>query len=129
MNPTPHSGFLDSVKETIRWDVIKEKFYAFQPTLIEIGLFGGAGFVIGFLLKKFGKIIAFLIAAVVILGILHQLNIISISLNWAKIQEIFGIQSSSLDNAAITSYGDWIKNHLLQVLFFVIGFVLGIHFA
>lgn len=130
ISSTPQAGWLDGIKNSFHWEGIKEKFYELQPLLIELGLTLGIGFATGFILKKFGKIFAFLIGILVILGVLQQLGAISISINWIKIQEWFGIQAIPVvDDSIFVAFGAWLKAHILQTLFFVIGFLLGLNVA
>lgn len=127
---TPQASWLDTLKDSLRLDVIKAKFYELQPTLIELGLCLGIGFLVGFILKKFGKFFAIIVGALVILGILQQLGFIVLSINWLKMQELFGVHAiPTLDTPTLTLYLDWVKEHVMNVLLFVLGFLMGLRLA
>lgn len=123
-------GVLDTLKDLIRWDTIKSKFYENQSLLLELGLFFGIGFLVGFFIKKFGKLVAIIIAALVVLGILQQLGLISVSVHWSYIHETLGIGPVPvLDETFISHSISWVKGHILPTLLLILGFVLGMRFA
>lgn len=127
---TPQTSWFDSLKDMIHWQAIKDKFYELQPTLIELALCLGIGFLTGFLIKKFGRFFAIVVGALVVLGILQQLGLISLSINWLKMQEMFGVRSiPTLDTPTITLYFDWMKSHVMNVLLFILGFLMGLRLA
>jgi uncharacterized membrane protein (Fun14 family) len=130
MSTASHTGWFDTIKDSLKWHVIEEKFYELQPMLIALALYMGCGFITGFLVKKFSSILAIIITALVIVGILQHLQVISVSVNWFKMHEWFGIKSiPAFDTQSLSLYGDWVKHNVLQVLVFLLGFALGIHLA
>jgi len=126
----PRTGWLDMLKDTLHYDNMRSKFYEYQPLIIELGLSFGFGFLAGFFLKKFGKLIAFIIGALVIIGLLQQLGIITFFINWMKIHELFGIQPhGALDSSLINYYCDWIKEHMFHTMVCALGFLCGLRLA
>lgn len=93
--------------------------------LIEVGMYLGLGFVIGYSLKRFSG--AFITIVLTLLGLflLHQFQIINLSFNVDKLRECFGLASTQ-DSTLLCAYWNWVKAHVILVLSFFIGFLIGI---
>jgi uncharacterized membrane protein (Fun14 family) len=91
---------------------------------IEAAVYFGLSLSIGFLVKKYFKVIfiCLVISLFVVLG-LDYLKLIAI--DWPAIKNSLGISASTDLNALITSFFDWIKAHLLLFISSVVGFFIG----
>ncbi len=93
--------------------------------LIEVGMYLGLGLLIGYALKRFSG--AFITIVLTLLGLflLHQFQIINLSFNVDKLRECFGLVSTQ-DSTLLYAYWNWVKAHVILVLSFFIGFLIGI---
>ena len=104
-----------------------EKFDMSTNRLIEIGIYLGIGFVTGFLLKRCFGYVFIALLTLVGLFVLHQFDIITITMNTAKLQELFSIkQTVSVDTNLLVVYWEWIKLNIAIVLSFSIGLIIGL---
>ena len=117
--------------------LLKEKFYALmdkfnlsQESTTNIALYGGVGFLTGFVCKKASSYV--LVALLVLLGIaiLHQYNILCITVNWNEMSTILGIHPSEMtgDGLANLVWGAIQANAAISASYavgFIIGFKLG----
>jgi len=104
-----------------------EKFDISTNRLIEIGIYLGVGFVTGFLLKRCFGYVFIALLTLVGLFILHQFDIITITMNTAKLQELFSIkQAVTVDTNLLVVYWEWIKLNIAIVLSFSIGLIIGL---
>jgi uncharacterized membrane protein (Fun14 family) len=122
------SSLLDSIKNFLKPEALAAKFHEWKYTLLDWGIYLGVGFIIGLLIKKYLKYILLLILFVVALVLLEQFDILQTNINWAKMQELFNIQSTSevFDARVVHSYIDWVKVNFALVLSATIGFILGL---
>jgi uncharacterized membrane protein (Fun14 family) len=93
--------------------------------LIEVGMYLGLGLLIGYALKRFSG--AFITIVLTLLGLflLHQFQIINLSFNVDTLRECFGLVSTQ-DSTLLYAYWNWVKAHVILVLSFFIGFLIGI---
>src|SRR3989339_1721211 len=87
------AGMLQTIKETSSKLLHKttDAFKNYKGNLVEIAIYAGIGFVIGFVFKKYLKYIALVILFIVGLVILQQFDLVHTSVNWQKLQELFNI--------------------------------------
>ncbi len=124
------SDALSGATETIKGasNIVIEKFRAYKGNLLELGIYLGIGFTVGFLLKKYLKYILLLALFIVSLVILEQFNLVQVSVHWAKVQELFNLQQTgaAFNAQAVGSYAEWIKANFVAVLSASIGFLIGL---
>ena len=97
--------------------------------IVHIILWVGIGFLTGFLLKRFSKLVAIAIFCVVIMIVLQQMGVLSVALNWVRLEEALGLDTNTLSPAGASLYWQWAKDHVVFILSFVGGFFLGLKFA
>jgi len=115
--------WFDTLLQKLRLD----KLNLSTNRLVEIGIALGAGFLVGFLLKRCASYVFVAILTLVGLFILHQFEIITITINPGKMQELFGIQQTvTLDTNLFMVYWEWIKLNMALVLSFSIGLLIGL---
>ena len=117
-------GWMQSVSSTLKLDWLKEKMHLSKGKLVEFALFFGAGLVIGYLVKKYAKLIFALASFIIVLVVLQQFNFITIGINWSKLQ--MGQPAPVAEQASVFAlYWEWVKAHVGVVVSFAIGFLAG----
>lgn len=97
-----------------------------KQTVMEIGLYLGLGFVVGFLLRKFSMYIFMLVLFFLGLYVAQYYNLIEIAINWKQVQANLGIKPTSLDANMMSVYWEWFKLNFVIVISFAVGFLIGI---
>jgi len=127
--PTPQQGLFDTAVNTTGFGGFMEKFNISKDTLLEIGMYLGIGFVVGFLLKRCSKLFLVLVLTTLVIWFLHHVGIVFVVVNWQKIQElVFGAQATplTLQTDLGSNLWHWITHHVAGSISFVIGFLAGI---
>lgn len=114
-------GWFAKVKSTLHLD----KFQFSTNKLIEIGMYLGFGFLIGYALKRFSTVVLIIVLMIIALFLLHQFEIINIAINPEKIREFMGIKEA-VDGNLFAAYLNWMKENIILVLSFIVGFLIGI---
>lgn len=105
-------------------DAIRTKLQEYPDWLFDVGIFGVMGFVFGFVMKTFGRIILFgCIGLVVGLSVLHYSNIVVV--NVVQIKSIAGLASANTIDDALRIYSEWAKLHAVGLLAGVVSFCIG----
>jgi uncharacterized membrane protein (Fun14 family) len=122
------SGMVDKMKEQFSVDNLMNKVRSSKDQLFEIGLYAGVGFLSGFLLKKYSSYVAVFILMLVGLGVLQNLEVINIGIDWAKVNELFGIQAAQNVSAdsLIHTVWEWVKVNLAISISYLIGLFIGL---
>ena len=126
---TSSQGWFEGIKLSLLefWQKIKDS----KDILLDMVLFFGVGFLIGFFLRKYGQYVAACIVFCVCLVLLAQLNIIDIHINWQKIEAMLGVQAiaQSQGNALFNGYWLWIKANMFAAASFCVGFLVGLRMS
>lgn len=122
------AGWFDSIRETLRIDELVEKIKAHKQLFIDIGIFALAGFIAGFLVKRYGHYMLAFVLFVVGLFVLQHLNLIHVSLNWTNIEQVFGIQKSAAleSGTVLTVFWEWVKANMVRMISLAVGFLVGL---
>lgn len=126
--PTKSDGIIDTIKDNLAPDTLVEKIKGSKDNLLEIGLYGGIGFISGFLLKKYSAFIGICVLIIIGLGVLQHFGIINVLINWDKVNDVFGIQAVhnvSADNIMGTIW-EWIRVNTLISISYIVGFLIGL---
>lgn len=123
---TESRGILAWLKENLNPTNIMNKLDLTPQKLFEMAVYFGVGFLTGYLLRKYGKFIIFLILAIVALFLLQQVGIIDIAVHMDKIYELFGMQPTAAEGSLFAGYWEWVKTHITLVVMFSIGFLIGL---
>jgi len=109
--PVPVTDVAEVVKST--WD----SFHMTSDRFIALSLFVLGGFVLGFLVKHFGKIVVIaVVGSIFVLGIFDYLKLVTI--NYKLMYEILGVKSfSDLGVQFIT----WGRVHVMEMCALVVG--------
>ena len=121
--------WFEKIKETLRIDVLVEKLKENKNVLIDIGIFSLAGFVAGYLVKRYGHYMLAIALFIVGLFVLQHVNLINISLNWTNVEQVFGIQKSPAveGGTVLTLFWEWVKANVVRMVSLVVGFLVGLH--
>lgn len=124
------TGILDTLKDTLNPTTLMKRLNLTQELLLSIILYLGIGFAVGFLLKKYSNAITIILACIGLLALAHYFDLVSITVYWNKIQEIFGYQQlEPVEGSMLSAYWLWVKTHVALVVSFAIGFLFGVHMA
>jgi uncharacterized membrane protein (Fun14 family) len=117
-------SWFDKIKQTLHIDELTRSLNISKQTVIDIALYAGIGFLIGFLFKKYSYIVA--VAVVIGLGIiiLHQFEFISLNINWNHVNDVLGIKGASMP--VETNWWEWIKTNAIALFSFFVGIALGL---
>lgn len=117
-------SWLDKIKETLRIDALTKSLNISKQTVIDVVLYAGIGFLIGFLFKKYSYVVA--VAVVIVLGIiiLQQFEFISLTINWNHVNEILGLKGSMMP--VETNWWEWIKANAIALFSLFVGIALGL---
>ena len=118
-------GWFDKLKNSLQLDKLAEKLNFSKHKILDMALFFGIGFLAGFLWKRYANYFIAGIIFTTILILLHQIDLIHLSINWVKVQECCGIEPASADADMLTMLWDWAKNNVLIIFSFIIGFCFG----
>jgi len=120
-------GWFDTFKEKFNLDGLTEKVKTSKDKIIEVGIYLGLGFLVGFLLRRFSKFLIVLLLFIAAIILLDQFDIIKVAVNWNKVQEVFGIRVvQTVDGSLLSTYWAWVKTNFLVVFSFLIGFAIGL---
>ncbi len=126
VNQGVSSAFASGKKFFTDFDLKKwaEQIGGSSAEAIEAAVYFGLCFSIGFLVKKYFKVI-FICLAISLFVILGLDYLKMLVIDWESIKSSLGISASMDLNAMITGFFDWIKAHLLLFISSVVGFFIG----
>lgn len=126
--PASQAGMLDTVKEQFNMESMMDKIKASKDKLFEIGLYAGAGFLSGFLLKKYSTYVAVFVLMLIGIGVLQHMEVINVAVNWDKANELFGIQAAQTVSAdsVISNVWEWIRVNMAISISFIVGLFIGL---
>jgi len=120
-------GLIESLKNAMQPESIANKIGMDKNMLIDIGLYGAIGFIVGFLLKKYSEYFIAFALFVVGIVVLQQFDYVSFSINTPKIHQMLGLQSAPVVG---DKYGvlllEWMKANVAGSASLVVGFLIGL---
>lgn len=120
-------GFFELIKEYISGVI--SQFKNSPHALLTTVLCFGVGYIFGFILKRYFNYVVFLILCIFGIMLLKHFQLISLSLNTHKIEELTGITSVPAGSDFFTVLWSWIKQNSFMVISFVLGTILGLKVA
>jgi hypothetical protein len=120
-------GFMEKAKGWLNPDYWMQKFNLDKDKLINLALYFGAGFFIGFLLKKYSRyVFAFALFSLAIVGLMY-IDVVSFAINWTKIYGMLGLKATALpaDATFWAIMWEWVKLNAAMVISFAFGFLFG----
>ncbi len=119
-------GWFDTIKEKIQIKQLTEKLRVSKDVLVDILLYASIGFLAGFLLKKFSTYVVLFVLMVAALFVLQKFDLIAITINWTKVNEVLGIQPVNAGGNVATMVWEWMKVNVVITVSFLVGFLLGL---
>jgi uncharacterized membrane protein (Fun14 family) len=120
-NQAVQSGWADTLRERSKY--IMGKLHDSRAIILDILLYGGIGFLSGFLLRKYANYVAFLVLIVVGVIVMQQYNII----NWTYINDLFGFQHApAMNGDSFVAFWEWCKANAVIVVSWIIGLLIGL---
>jgi uncharacterized membrane protein (Fun14 family) len=121
----PEIGWFEKIKNYIKFDDLLKKLSESKYKLLDMALFAGIGFLIGFLWKRYANYFIAFFVFLVGLIILQQTHIIEIQIDWLRIQKCCGVEPITRQTDMPSLVWEWFKANILIVFSFIIGFCLG----
>ena len=117
-------SWFDKIKQTLRIDELTKSLNISKQTIIDVALYAGIGFLIGFLLKKYSYVVA--VAVVIVLGIiiLQQFDFISLTINWNHVNDVLGLKGTVMP--VETNWWEWVKVNAIALFSLFVGIALGL---
>ena len=125
-NMSAQHGWVDTMKQELSVDSLAGRMHMTREKLIDISLAGGIGFLFGFFLKKYSAFFALLVLVAVAVGFLHQYGVINVAIDWARAQEVLGIQPIEFNGGIVSFALEWIKANVAISISSGIGFLIGL---
>jgi uncharacterized membrane protein (Fun14 family) len=126
-NQIEQAGFVETIKNTLEPESVATKFGVDKNLLIDVGLYGAIGFIVGFLLKKYSEYFISLAMLIVGLVVLQQFDYISLTINTTKLHNALGLQESFIAGDAYGSLlWSWMRSHVISSSSLVVGFLIGL---
>ncbi|RTL06665.1 hypothetical protein EKK58_05035 [Candidatus Dependentiae bacterium] len=121
-------SILDSVKEKVSLQNFFEKVQDSRALILDIAIYGGIGFLIGYLLKRYINAVITMIMMSTMLFVLQQFSLITITIHWEIIYEILGItQLMHLIGESVHLFiFEWAKANVFLVISWMVGLLVGI---
>ena len=127
--PAPATmGFMEKMKIYLSPDYWVKRFNLDKEKLINMALYFGAGFFLGFLFKKYNRyVFAFALFSLAIAALMY-LDIVSFAINWSKVHSMLGLQSTTMppDATLLSLFWKWAKLNAAMVFSFALGFLIGL---
>ena len=121
------TGIIESIKHAMQPETIANKVGMDKNMLIDIGLYGAIGFIIGFFLKKYSEYFIALILLVIGLVVLQQFDYISISINMPKIHDMLGLQPIPVVSDGYAALLlEWVRANVAGSTSLAVGFLIGL---
>jgi uncharacterized membrane protein (Fun14 family) len=120
-------GFLENLKDILNPSKLIHTIQENKEMLFHIAIFWGAGFLIGFFLKKYSRYVAALVFITLALIGLDYIGLISISVQWDRLHDLFGVEPlMHVEGNVLTMYAEWVRANFFITVSFVVGFFFGI---
>jgi uncharacterized membrane protein (Fun14 family) len=125
-----NGGVIESIKSSLQPESIANRFGIDKSLLIDIGLYGAIGLLIGFFIKKYSEYCIAFILLIIGLIILQQFDYIMLTVNSEKIHTMLGLQGIPLMGESSSSLlFDWMRSHVISSSSFVVGLLIGLKVA
>ncbi len=123
----PQPGIIESLKNAMQPETIANRIGMDKNMLIDIGLYGAIGFIIGFLLKKYSEYFIACVLLIIGIVVLQQFDYISISVNTPKIHEMLGLGTVPIVNEGYGALAlEWIRANVAGSVSLTVGFLIGL---
>jgi uncharacterized membrane protein (Fun14 family) len=125
--PQDQPGWLQSLADRFNFDDFLQRFNLSTAVILEIIAYAGAGFLAGFLFKRYFKFaLVLIILFFLALKGMEYAGVGSMILNWDRVRELTGFGPSDTLESVVRTQLVWIQMHVRQTISFVVGFLIGI---
>lgn len=121
------TGWFETLKEKLSPSGLIDKMGGSKQLFVEMGICVSAGFLFGFLLKRYASYLAAFVLFIAVLFVFQHFGIVDFSINWSRIPEIIGVQPATQTTHITSIYFAWMKQNMWLVLSFLVGFLFGLH--
>ena len=105
-------------------DSIKSRFSGQEPWAVELVIFGLGGFVTGFLIKNFGKLVVMVIGvSLIAILLLHYTHIYEMP--YEQLQSLLGISDQHSLTDIVTEKITWGQGHPVALIAAIVGGLVG----
>ncbi len=118
------AGWFDKVKTSLHLERLKFS----TARAVEMGMYLGFGFLVGYMLKRFSAVVLITVLIIIAIVALGQFGIVDLSVNADRVKDLMGLPNVT-DAGAATLVWQWIKDNVILVLSFLVGFIVGIRLA
>lgn len=126
----PQASLVESFKNAIQPETIANKLGMDKNMLIDIGIFGSIGFILGFLLKKYSEYFIALVLLIIGIMVLQHFDYLAISLNTQKIHDMLGLHSVPMVGVGYGSLlSEWVRSNIAGTASFTVGLLVGLKVA
>jgi uncharacterized membrane protein (Fun14 family) len=119
-------GFFKKMFHDFSFDSFLEKLNLSRENLLEIALYFGSGFLLGFFFKKYHHYVIAMIFFIVALYIADYCTIISVTINTDNIKALLGCSTMPADATLFSCLMHMIQERVRASVSFISGFIIGI---
>ena len=120
-----NTSIIEQIKEAP--EKIAKKFELTKEKSLQLAIYLGVGFLVGFLLKRYSRIVVTVVIVLLALLTLEYFQLIDLTVHWSKVRALIGMQPLPAFNGTFfTAMWESAKDNLAQVMSFSIGFLVGL---
>lgn len=117
-------SFAQRAKDFFQVDRLMESFDFSTSNLIKMGAYATIGFLLGFLLKKYGR--SLIMALSVFAVLLYALSYVSVvTIHWDQARELIGLTAQDSFDSVLHALWASIQKQVVHVVCGLIGFIIG----
>ncbi|MCX5922621.1 MAG: FUN14 domain-containing protein [Candidatus Dependentiae bacterium] len=124
----PEMSFFQTIQHYLNPRLIWQKITESKDVIFDVIVFSGVGFLVGFVLKRYGEYVAVLVGFILALVLLQHFELLNIGINWAKINHCFGLKPIVVPEGGSLAavYWEWVTQNVAAVIGFFVGFFVGL---
>jgi hypothetical protein len=121
-------GIFDTVKEKVNFAGLLDKMQDSRGFIVDAVIYGGVGFLFGYLIKRYINAVITAILMVTALFVMQQFSIVTVTVHWEVIYDLCGITQvmKLLGDNIMPFVFEWAKANVFLVVSWVVGFLVGI---
>lgn len=116
-------GFFSTIKQTLSPSHIMEKIRENKQLLLDVAIYGAIGFFVGFFIRRFSTFVIILACLIISLVLLHNFNILNVSINWDWIQAHTGFKPVAMGQSDLMTF---LKDNFVIIASSCVGFLIGL---
>lgn len=121
-------SILESVREKVNLQSFFEKVQDSHALLLDLAIYGGIGFLVGYLFKRYINAVITIIMFSTVLFVLQQFSLIAITIHWEILYELLGLTQLMhlVGDSLHLFFFEWAKANVFLVISWLIGLLIGI---